>query len=107
MQVFLRLETLSEKRSVYTAIINLCCRNKINLIYRTKFSNKTPQIPVYLDYTILQQVCTVNTVHGKIVIFKKIKNKLRTIVQKLKNEARAKFTGSYVKQKRVLKEYSA
>ena len=44
-QVFLQLETLSEQerskcRSVYTAIINLCCGN-----------------------TILQQVCTVSTVH--------------------------------------------
>ena len=51
MQVFLQLETLceqrrSECRSVYTAIINLCCRNKINFI--TMFSNKTPQIAVNL-----------------------------------------------------------
>ena len=72
------------------------------------FSYKTPQIAEDLDYTILQQVCTVSTVHynnvgimhGKIIISTKIKNKLRSIeaqtVQKLKNnEAQPKFTGSF------------
>ena len=72
------------------------------------FSYKTPQIAVDLDYTILQQVCTVSTVHynnvdimhGKIIISTKIKNKLRSIVaqtvQKLKNnEAQPKFTLSF------------
>ena len=32
-----------KKNSVYTAILNLCCRNRINFII-TKFSNKTPQM---------------------------------------------------------------
>ena len=40
-------------RKVYTAIINLCSRNILNFI--TMFSNKTPQIEVNLDYTILEQ----------------------------------------------------
>ena len=66
MEVFLQLETLSEQRrsecpSHCTTIINLCCRNKINFI--AVFSNKTPQIALNLDYTILQQVCTVSTAH--------------------------------------------
>ena len=56
------------------------------------FRNITPQIAVNLDYTILEQVCTVWKHDGN-------KNNLRTIetqtVQKLKNETRPKFTGSY------------
>ena len=44
---------LEQCRSVYTATINLCCRNIINFI--AMFSNKTPQIAINLDYTILEQ----------------------------------------------------
>ena len=36
-------------------------RNKIN--FGTMVSNKTPHISVNLDYAIVQQVCTVSTVH--------------------------------------------
>ena len=38
------------------------CRNKFNFIKQC-FTNKFPQITLNLDYTILEQVCTIKTVH--------------------------------------------
>ena len=74
--------------------MNICFKNNINFI--TMFCNKTPQITVNVDYTVLEQVCTVWKHDGN-------KNNLRTIktqiVQKLKNnEPRPNFTGSHIKK---------
>ena len=69
---------LWQYRSVYSAIINVCCRNKINFISNTSICGDETRTVVELKRTIKVQ-----------------------IVQKLKNEPRPKFTGSYKKKRRV------